>query len=231
VRGARRSEEGCVHSVEGMGGGGGALFELELGGHSLLRVARNDPSNKLPPEAHLNRAGGHRKFSNRRKVESSSQEDVSLALVNCGLFGNAARRNSELLKTLEFRAEASNPRPPPPAELPPQVSYEIEESPSMPESHLHIAVKEGHGNSVRFLLEQDTGDLNSHDSEGNTPLHLALESGQEVVSMLLMQHGADVTASNSFGRTPLHFAALQGMEQVLSRIVCVCVCGCANMRY
>lgn len=57
-------------------------------------------------------------------------------------------------------------------------------------------------------------DLNAQDAEGNTPLHLALESGQEVVSMLLMQHGADVTASNSFGRTPLHFAALQGMEQV-----------------
>ena len=66
----------------------------------------------------------------------------------------------------------------------------------------------------RFLLEQDDVDLNAVDSEGNTPLHLALESGQEVVSMLLMQHGADVTASNSFGRTPLHFASLQGMEQV-----------------
>jgi ankyrin repeat protein len=67
---------------------------------------------------------------------------------------------------------------------------------------------------LRFLLEQDDVDLNAKDSEGNTPLHLALESGQEVVSMLLMQHGADVTSSNNFGRTPLHFAALQGMEQV-----------------
>ena len=34
-------------------------------------------------------------------------------------------------------------------ELPSPDSPVIEESPSMPESHLHIAVKEGHGNSVR----------------------------------------------------------------------------------
>jgi hypothetical protein len=160
-----------------------ATFELQLGNNSTLRVGLTDPSVKLPAEAHVNKAGGHRKYSkyvayhsrsplfpgatlpfapchcpaitqtsstlrktaamrpnglslqllirlpdlssmpvapsclssviyaySRRKGESSSQEDVSMALVNCGLFGSAAKRNEELLKALETRGESSRPR-------------------------------------------------------------------------------------------------------------------------
>ena len=72
--------------------------------------------------------------------------------------------------------------------------------------------------TCRFLLEQDDIDINVIDSDGNTPLHTALELGQETISMLLILHGANVSAVNNVGRTPLHFAALQGMEQV-----CVCM--------
>lgn len=161
-----------------------ATFELQLGNNSTLRVGLTDPSVKLPAEAHVNKAGGYRKYSkyvayhsrsplfpcallcplhlanvvlfprisstfrkhvamrpiylslqllirlpdmslmpaalsflssviyacSRRKGESSSQEDVSMALVNCGLFGSAAKRNEELLKALETRGESSRPR-------------------------------------------------------------------------------------------------------------------------
>lgn len=33
---------------------------------------------------------------------------------------------------------------------PDEDTFVIEEAPLMPESHLHVAVKEGHGNSVRY---------------------------------------------------------------------------------
>jgi hypothetical protein len=81
--------------------------------------------------------------------------------------------------------------------------------------------------TLRFLIDQDDMDINVQNSDGNTPLHIALESVQETISMLLIHHGADVSVANNVGRTPLHFAALQGMDQVCMYVcMCVCVCAC-----
>ncbi|KAJ1489188.1 hypothetical protein T484DRAFT_3526197 [Baffinella frigidus] len=105
------------------------------------------------------------------------------------MFGTAVKKNEQLLSTLHSRATGmrrpSRTAPPP---LPPPVAEIPEEEPKpMPASHLHLAVQEGHINSVRFLLDQDDTDLFAVDSFGNTALHSALESGHEIMAALLIQ--------------------------------------------
>lgn len=52
--------------------------------------------------------------------------------------------------------------------------------------------------------------LNTPDSQGNTPLHLAvLENDIEMIK-LLIHHGADVNATDAQSNTPLHLAIKQG---------------------
>jgi ankyrin repeat protein len=50
---------------------------------------------------------------------------------------------------------------------------------------------------------------------GETPLHLAAETGQKGVAELLLMHGADVNAKNTDGLTPLHLAARGGYKKVI----------------
>ena len=47
-------------------------------------------------------------------------------------------------------------------------------------------------------------DVTVQNSDGETPLHQALQRGQIDVACTLIEHGADVTAQNNGGWTPLH---------------------------
>jgi len=58
------------------------------------------------------------------------------------------------------------------------------------QSALHVASREGNLSVVRQLLKFDV-DINSYDSEGRTPLQLAVEGGHEMVEKLLLEHGAE----------------------------------------
>ncbi len=63
-------------------------------------------------------------------------------------------------------------------------------------------------------------DPNAVDANGNTPLHVALEVGQEVIAALLLHHGVAVEVANNMGRAPLHYAALQVGASALSVQAC-----------
>ena len=83
---------------------------------------------------------------------------------------------------------------------------------AMPLAHaqqtLHEAAEEGDADAVRALIASGT-DVNTGDSNGNTPLHVAASYGHTELVGALIRAGADVNASNQGGQTPLHAAALR----------------------
>ncbi|KAK1973601.1 ankyrin repeat-containing domain protein, partial [Colletotrichum cereale] len=58
---------------------------------------------------------------------------------------------------------------------------------------LFSAIKGGEMSVVELILCSNT-DINHRDSYGTVPLHLAVESGSEVLTLLLLERGADVNA-------------------------------------
>ena len=96
-------------------------------------------------------------------------------------------------------------------------------------SPLHEAVREGHINVVRVLLEYKA-DASTKDNTGTTPLHVLVSHDRDafegqghlevprvllaisrsrhlVLHRLLLEHGAGVSTKNNNGTTPMHLAA------------------------
>jgi ankyrin repeat protein len=85
---------------------------------------------------------------------------------------------------------------------------------------LHIACRLSHSINesaglevVKTIKKHDfNATLNSQDTYGNTPLHLAVQSGKTlVIKYFLKEHHPSITAKNSEGKTPLHCAI--GLER------------------
>ena len=53
-------------------------------------------------------------------------------------------------------------------------------------------------------------EVNAHDMEGMTPLHLAVEHILNDVAITLVEEGANINAPERFGYTPLHIAVDRG---------------------
>jgi ankyrin repeat protein len=68
---------------------------------------------------------------------------------------------------------------------------------------------------VQYLVEMAGADVHAANAEGNTPLHIASESGHlKVVQYLVEMAGADVHAVNANGHTALHLASAHGQLEV-----------------
>ncbi|XP_014238153.1 serine/threonine-protein phosphatase 6 regulatory ankyrin repeat subunit C-like [Trichogramma pretiosum] len=53
-------------------------------------------------------------------------------------------------------------------------------------------------------LERTVGIIDARDAKGNTPLHLALRSGNDRLAQILVNRGANPNLANEAGETPLH---------------------------
>jgi ankyrin repeat protein len=85
---------------------------------------------------------------------------------------------------------------------------------------LHLAAREGHMEVVRFLLGQETINIDYRIQYGLTPLHLAAEKGKtEVVRLLLKQDNLVVRNYNFSRNTPLHLAARFGHSEVVQLLL------------
>jgi len=81
-------------------------------------------------------------------------------------------------------------------------------------SPLERATKNGHVEVIKVLLEHGA-DVRTLDTNGETPLHLALAYGQPAAARVLLEHSADVNAKSPRGRTPLYYAIFDGVASVL----------------
>lgn len=67
--------------------------------------------------------------------------------------------------------------------------------------------------AVQAAVAKDPKQLAKRDLDGNTPLHVAAESGSKELVAVLLSAGADVRATNARGWTPLASALQAGTEQ------------------
>lgn len=80
-----------------------------------------------------------------------------------------------------------------------------------PWSPLHIAVRQGHLDCVKLLI-QAGADVNSVNAGKHTPLHEAAYRGYDAVLCELLIRGADPHAKSNQRRSPLHEACMQGIH-------------------
>ncbi|KAF6759833.1 ankyrin repeat-containing domain protein [Ephemerocybe angulata] len=94
---------------------------------------------------------------------------------------------------------------------------------------LHRAATTGSVGFIRLLLESSTPSnklrLNTADRSGNTPLHLAMDSGHAEAAVTLINAGADRTRENLDSETPEQILGVGGQEQKLARQYVVDHCG------
>ena len=76
------------------------------------------------------------------------------------------------------------------------------ESSGQGETSLHIAVKNGDREMVKFLLDKGA-DVNVGDKYEATPLHFACRNGDGYIARMLVEFGGDLTIKAIDGRTPL----------------------------
>jgi ankyrin repeat protein len=77
----------------------------------------------------------------------------------------------------------------------------LNQSNTLQQTPLHIAVLYGHLNIVSLLLDNKAL-IHVQDSNGNTPLHIALTKGFTKITELLMQKNPDLLIANRFHMTP-----------------------------
>ncbi|KAF5687618.1 ankyrin repeat protein [Fusarium circinatum] len=81
---------------------------------------------------------------------------------------------------------------------------------------LHLAASAGEIKTVEELLGgNDAFHIEARDIFGRTPLHSAVNSGQEDMACLLLEKGADIEVSDYKTMTPLHKAVAQGRESIV----------------
>jgi hypothetical protein len=82
---------------------------------------------------------------------------------------------------------------------------------------LHYAVKQGHTEVIRVLVENGV-DVNLGHSNGRTSLHCAIQEGYVEIVALLLANGADIYARDDSGQTSITLAEHQRNRAIKSLI-------------
>ncbi|WP_213106047.1 ankyrin repeat domain-containing protein [Candidatus Protochlamydia amoebophila] len=83
-------------------------------------------------------------------------------------------------------------------------------------SLLHLATLKQDSESMRILLAQESIEVDIRDSNGRTPLHTAMLSGNKQCINLLLERGADPCSVDNEGKTLFHFAAMRGHVNIVN---------------
>ena len=74
--------------------------------------------------------------------------------------------------------------------------------------------------TIKYFIKSKHYNLNEQDDEGNTVLHLAVQTNQSIKCILLLAStSCDPNKANSEGDTPLHIACQQGSVEIINLLV------------
>ena len=63
---------------------------------------------------------------------------------------------------------------------------------------------------------QNNAQIDIQNHAGDTPLHVAANSGRIEIFTQLLQQGADINAKNKTGNSPLHVATNEGHGEIVT---------------
>ncbi len=86
-------------------------------------------------------------------------------------------------------------------------------------AHVRQAIIRNDIDAVERILEAHPEQVNQRDSGGNTPLHVAVQAGDDQIVRVLLQNGADIEAKNSRGETPIEVAASLGSASIMRTLL------------
>lgn len=89
------------------------------------------------------------------------------------------------------------------------------------QSPLHIAAQKGHDGIIRMLLGVKT-DCEEKDSDGLTPLMLAVIGGHDSAVATFLAHGVRIGNYDHHRRTALHWAIMRKRETALKALLVYC---------
>ncbi|XP_067676346.1 serine/threonine-protein phosphatase 6 regulatory ankyrin repeat subunit A-like [Haliotis asinina] len=84
---------------------------------------------------------------------------------------------------------------------------------------LHLACGRGHVGVVKYVISQDTVDINSRGNNKKTPIMVAGRRGHTEVIRLLVKNGADLSLRDAHGDNILYHACLGGHVEVVKYVV------------
>ena len=92
------------------------------------------------------------------------------------------------------------------------------------ESPLYIACKMGNVDVMQALLKTRECNINVQTKDGDTPLHIAVETEYEIMTSLLADPQCDPNVANEKGETPLHVACAQRNAIVVKTVLATGKC-------
>uniref|UniRef100_A0A5B6YR79 Putative acyl-CoA-binding domain-containing protein 1-like n=1 Tax=Davidia involucrata TaxID=16924 RepID=A0A5B6YR79_DAVIN len=96
--------------------------------------------------------------------------------------------------------------------------YEEESGNESKMDAIHAFAREGDLENLLKCIESGVP-VNLKDSEGQTPLHWAVDRGHLNITELLVRRNADINAKDNEGQTPLHYAAVCEREAIAEFLV------------
>ncbi|KAA8533586.1 hypothetical protein F0562_030980 [Nyssa sinensis] len=97
-------------------------------------------------------------------------------------------------------------------------AYEEESGNELKMDAIHAFAREGDVENLLKCIESGVP-VNLKDSEGQTPLHWAVDRGHLNVTEFLVSRNADVNAKDNEGQTPLHYATVCEREAIAEFLV------------
>ncbi|MDO8953499.1 MAG: ankyrin repeat domain-containing protein [Gammaproteobacteria bacterium] len=135
----------------------------------------------------------------------STRPMIALLCQNVNKYNTEVYKTDETIKFKELLAEASIPQ--------------SAHSRSMENRLINMVGYNASIEDIKMLISDDTIDVNTADTLGNTALMSAACQGRQDIIDLLIKNGADVNRTDRYGNTALTLAARNGMTNVIATLI------------